>query len=158
MFKIQTIIEANDVKEVAALTVAFAAFTQALGGMGAAAPQPQEAQPAEPHAAPPAAAAQADKPKRTSKKQANGATEPAPPAANDNAAPVTIEHVHNAAVRWMKEEAAKRKLDVSKTFPAELRNAASAIVEKAVGRALKNLTEIPADKMAAVIAAFESAA
>lgn len=167
MFKIQTVIECNDPTEVAALATAMAVFTQAVMGVRASANQNQQGpQGPGPEAAPaegaevvelkqPAATA-GKKRERKGAAAANGAAEPA----NDNKPaekPATLNDVQQAAVAWMKAEGAKKGLDTSKAFPAELRAAASALVEKTVGAPLKNLSEIPADKMAAVVAAFQAA-
>lgn len=164
MMKVQTVIECNTPAEMAALATALAVFTQAMGVQLAQAPANQNQGPG-PAPAEGAEASnvtalkQPEKPKRTTtaKKSAaaaaNGATEPA----NDNAKPATLSDVQNAAVAWMKAQGAKKGVDTSKAFPAELRAAASALVEKVVGAPLKNLSEIPADKLGAVVEAFSAA-
>ena len=134
--------------------VRLAAVLVALLGSGppaAAGPTPRqdiEAAPAaeaSPAAAPPAAPALE---KKSHKKK-----EPAPPKPRT----ADLADVQKAATAWMHAVGAARKIDTSKGFPPELRAEASQMVESVVGSVMKTLADIPADKMVAVVEAFEAA-
>jgi len=111
----------------------------------AAAPPAAPAAEASPAAAPPAAPALE---KKSHKKK-----EPAPPKPRT----ADLADVQKAATAWMHAVGAARKIDTSKGFPPELRAEASQMVESVVGSVMKTLADIPADKMVAVVEAFEAA-
>ena len=122
------------------------------GGIDDASPVPAAEAPA------PAPAA----PKKSHKKKPAPEAAPAPTgpaAAPAEPAKATLADLQEAAVAWMNAEGVRKGLGQPSNwppYPKALRDGATAVVEGICGGKLDRLTDIPADKLDAVVAAFKA--